>query len=216
MVKIKRTCAPKELSKTNKAFRAATEGMSTEEAYRFYKENHKKYRYNTSETKRHFRKMNHERCSFCTTMIQDFEDAMTVEHIRIKRDYLKKIFQWSNMLCACSTCNNKRSTHVHILEKYLDPTKTDDVENYFCYLADGTVTANEELDEVDRKKAEYMIKLYKLNRDELVCKRREFLVDLISDNDYYEKLDKMGESSQNIIFLSVFVYYKKCKTASYN
>ncbi len=216
MVKIKRTYTPKELSKTNKAFKAAIEGMSTKEAYRFYVAHAKRYCYNTPETKRHFRKMNHERCSFCTMMIHDFEDAMEVEHIKTKKDCPEKIFQWSNMLCACHTCNNKRGTRVHIPEKYLDPTKTDEIENYFCYEPDGTVAADEELCEDDRKKAAYMIKLYELNRKELVCKRREFLADLMTDDDYYEKLEKVGESSQNIIFLSVFVYYKKCKTASYN
>lgn len=216
MVKIKRTYTPKKLSETNKAFKNAIAGMSKEEAYAFYKANDKKYKYNTSETKRHFRKMNHERCSFCTMMIPDFESAMSVEHIRTKKDHPEKIFQWSNMLCSCLTCNNKRSRHPHIPEKYLDPTRTVGIEEYFDYESDGTIVANEELNEDERKKAEYMIELYQLNRKDLVCKRREFLTDLLADDDYYEILNKMGELSQNIIFLSVFVYYKKCKAASYN
>lgn len=216
MVKIYRTYTPRTLSKTNKEFKAAIAGMSTEEAYNFYKTHKKQYCYNTSETKRHFRKMNHERCSFCTKLIQDFEDEMTIEHIRIKRDYPGKIFQWSNLLCACRACNTKRSTRTYNHDKYLDPTKTDDIERYFCYQLDGTVVENEDLDLDERKKAKYMIRLYHLNREGLVCRRREFLKDLMSDDDFYKKLNELDESSQNIIFLSVFAYYKRQKTTSCN
>ncbi len=204
MIKIKRTYSPKALSKTNRDFKSAIANMSVREAYDFYKEHRKKYCYNTAETKHHFRKMNHERCSFCTQFIQDFDDAMTVEHIKTKRDFPQKIFQWSNMLCACSTCNTKRGTRSHYPRKYLDPTKITDIEKYFCYKIDGTIVANNTLSNDDIAKAEYMIDLYKLNRKNLVCNRRKFMTDLMSDDKFYEKLNLMEESSQNIIFLSVF------------
>lgn len=213
MVKIKRTYTPKGLAKTNREFKAAIRGMNVKEAYEFYKRHKGRYRYNTEETKRHFRKMNHERCAFCTKMMQDFEDEMTVEHIKIKRDYPEKIFQWSNLLCVCKTCNTKRSTHTYFPEKYLDPTKIDDIEDYFCYQLDGEIAVSGDLDDKKREQAEYMIKLYGLNRKGLVCKRREFMLDLMSDDDFYEKLKNMDESSQNIIFLSVFAYYRRCKEA---
>lgn len=216
MIKINRTNTPKTLSKTNKEFKAAIADMSVKDAYDFYLKHKRTYRYNTEETKRHFRKMNHERCSFCTRLIQDFDDEMTVEHIRIKRDYPQLIFQWSNLLCACKTCNTKRSTRTHYPEKYLDPTKIDDIEKYFCYQLDGMIVVNEDLNSEEKEKADYMIKMYRLNREGLVCKRREFMRDLMSDDDFYEKLKNKDESSQNIIFLSVFAYYKKQMTTSYN
>lgn len=211
MIKIKRTSVPKGLSKTNREFKAAVADMSVEDAYKFYNANKKKYCYNTEETKRHFRKMNHERCSFCTKLIQDFEDEMTVEHIRIKRDYPHKIFQWSNLLCACRTCNTKRSTRAHDSKKYLDPTKINDIEKYFCYKLDGTIVVNEELDSREKEQAKYMIGLYRLDRRGLNCKRREFIQNLLSDDKFYESLNMMDESSQNIIFLSVFAYYRRCR-----
>lgn len=211
MIKITRTSTPKNLAKTNRDFKAAIAEMSVEEAYAFYKAHNRKYCYNTEETKRHFKKMNHERCSFCTRFIQDFDDQMTVEHIKIKRDFPQKIFQWSNLLCACGTCNTKRSIRKYQLQKYLDPTRIDDIERYFSYEIDGMIVANDELDGDEREKAEYMIELYSLNRKSLVCKRREFMKDLMSDNDFYKILEKKDVSSQNIIFLSVFAYYRRCK-----
>ena len=211
MIKINRTYTPKALSKTNKEFKLAIAGMSTKDAYDFYNAHKKVYYYNTAETKRHFKKMNHERCSFCTKFIQDFEDEMTVEHIRTKRRYPQMIFQWSNLLCACRTCNTKRSTRAHDSRKYLDPAKIVDIERYFSYKLDGTIAAGRELDSAEKEKAEYMIELYRLNREGLVCKRREFMRDLMSEDGFYEELKKMDASSQNIIFLSVFAYYRRCK-----
>ncbi len=216
MINIKRTYTPKELSKTNREFKAAIKDMSTKQAYDFYKANENKFCYNTVETKRLFRKMNHERCSFCTRLIQEFNKEMTVEHIKIKRDYPQKIFQWSNLLCACKTCNTQRGTRKYDARKYMDPTKIKDIEKYFWYKADGEIAVCANLDEDEKKKADYMINLYSLNREELVCKRREFIRDLMSDDDFYEILKKKDESSQNIIFLSVFAYYKKQEVASYN
>ncbi len=208
MVSLKRTQEPEELSRTNREFRDAISGMSTKEAYDFYKKNERRYRYNTEEIKEIFRKMNHERCSFCTKRISDFKDKMTVEHIQIKRDYPQKIFQWNNLLCACSVCNTKRGTAPYVEQKYLDPTKAPDIEKYFSFQLDGNIIPNEELDLEEQQKAEYMIKLYKLWRYELVCERRAFLKDLMEDDDYFEILSKKSDSSQSIIFLSVFTYYK--------
>lgn len=216
MIKIKRTSTPKTLAQTNRDFKAAIAGMSVEDAYDFYKKHKGTYRYNTAATKKHFRKMNKERCSFCTRFIQDFDDEMTVEHIRLKKDNPQKIFQWSNLLCACRTCNTKRSIQPHCPDKYLDPAKIADIERYFCYNADGKIAANRNLNACEREKAKYMIKLYRLNRKGLVCKRREFMRNLMNDDVFFETLDKMDDSSQNIIFLSVFAYYKKHRAASYS
>ncbi len=59
-----------------------------------------------------------------------------------------------------------------------------------------------------------MIKLYQLNRKGLVCKRREFMKQIMSDDDFYNSLKTMDEASQNIIFLSVFAYYKRQRMPS--
>lgn len=209
MIKIKRTTPPKLLSKTNKEFKVAIDGMDSEEAYEFYKREKNKYKYNTEETKRFFKKMNKERCSFCTRFIADFENEMTVEHIKTKKAYPKYIYQWTNLLCSCRTCNTKRNSKAYESKKYLDPTKIDNIEEYFCFKADGMITVNTKLDAKCQEQADYMIKLYQLNREDLVCKRREFLNDLIKDDEFNEILKSKTDNSQNIIFLSVFAYYNR-------
>lgn len=211
MVQLKRTSVPRELSKTNKEFKMAIAGMDVGTAYTFFEANKDKYKYNTSETKKFFKKMNSERCSFCTRFISDFDKEMTVEHIRLKRTYPKGIYQWNNLLCSCKTCNTTRSIKPYEKEKYLDPTKIKDIEKYFCYMLDGTIVINESLSEEEQKKAIYMRDLYGLNRPGLVVKRREFMKDLTTDDGFFEILSKKKDSSQNIIFLSAFTYYRRCK-----
>ncbi len=214
MIKIHRTHNPAVLAKTNKTFQAEIAGMNEKEAYDFYKKHSRVYLYNTNETKTHFKIMNKERCSFCTKFIQDFDDEMTVEHIQLKRDAPQLIFEWNNLLCSCRTCNTKRSTKAHSSEKYLDPTNITDIEKYFCYELDGKVYPNQELSRQEQQQAAYMIKLYQLNRKGLVCKRREFMKQIMSDDDFYNSLKTMDEASQNIIFLSVFAYYKRQRMPS--
>lgn len=210
MVRIERKGRPKQLAETNRSFKEAVKGMSVKEAYAFYKQNKGIYRYNTEETKRLFKLMNHERCSFCTRYIQDFQDDMTVEHIRTKKDFPKKIYEWNNLLCSCRTCNTKRSTSHYDRKRYLDPTKVEDIERYFHYYIDGTVKPDEALNPEEEEKAKYMIELYKLDREGLEYNRREFFRDLMSDDEFYEILKSKDLSSQSIIFLSVFTYYRRC------
>lgn len=44
----------KDLKKTNDEFNLLIKDMSVKEAYKFYKENNSKYKYNTPETKEEF------------------------------------------------------------------------------------------------------------------------------------------------------------------
>jgi uncharacterized protein (TIGR02646 family) len=149
--------------------------------------------------------------SFCTRMIGDFDKAMTVEHIETKHDHPQKIFQWKNLLCACHTCNTERSTTPCARNQYLDPTSIPDLERYFSFLPDGTIHPDSSLTSEERQKADYMIRLYRLDRKDLECERREFFKNLLESDSFSSFLEKQDLSSQNIIFLSVFTYYRRCR-----
>ena len=219
MVKIDRGKGyPKMLAKTSSEFKRRISGMTTKEAYEFYVKNKKRegFKYKTDETRRRFKKINYGRCSFCTKIISEFDDEMTVEHIKIKRDYPSKIFEWTNMLCACRTCNNKRGTRAFDSAKYLDPTKIEDIDKYFSYRLSGEIVPNDRLSDEEKGKAQYMIDMYKLNRRTLINERRKFMEDLMQDEAFYNLLKKKENENAHIIFLSLFTYYKKQRTASYN
>lgn len=207
---VRRMNALAELERTNRKFKRCIEGMTREAAYKFYLENQGKFHYNTEETKTEFAAMNYKRCSFCTQVISNYFTEMTVEHIETKRDCPEKIFQWDNLLCACRTCNTKRGTKKYEDDKYLNPTKRTDIERFFRFKMDGTIEAGEGLSAAERKCAEYMLKMYGLDREELNADRREFLLELL-DDDYFHRLMKKGKQSRDIHFLAVFTYYKRRK-----
>lgn len=207
---VRRMNSPAGLDRTDKAFKRCIAGMTREDAYKFYLANQRKFQYNTKEIKTEFANMNYKRCSFCTQPILNYSTEMTVEHIEIKRDCPEKIFQWDNLLCACKTCNTKRSTKKYEGDKYLDPTKLTDIERYFQFKMDGTIAAGEGLSDAERKCAEYMVEMYRLDREELNAERREFLLELL-DDDHFQRLTTRGKQSRDIHFLAVFTYYKRRK-----
>lgn len=198
----------KELEKTSSEFKKKTAGMSLEDTYDFYKKHCRQFRYNTEETKQEFKTMNQGRCSFCTKYISEFDTEMTVEHIRVKRDYPRKIYEWGNLLCSCHTCNTKRNVKSYSKEKYLDPTKVEGIEKYFLFELDGEIVPNGKLPAEEQEKAQYMIDIYDLNRETLVNERRDFMNKLIVDEQLYKSLKQLDSDDQSIIYLSVFTYYK--------
>lgn len=199
----------KDLKKTKDEFDELIKDMTVDEAYQFYNDKKWKYKYNTPETKEEFFKMTGGRCSFCTRRIMDFNSEMTVEHIQTKVSTPSKIFEWNNLLCSCRTCNSKRNDEPYNKDKYLDPTKVEDISRYFEFKMDGTINIAKGLTKSEEEKADYMIKLYKLNRPDLEDDRRDFFRDLVNDDRYYDILKNSDKSSARIIFLSIFTYYKR-------
>ena len=198
-----------DLKKTNDEFNRLRKDMSVKEAYKFYKENKSKYKYNTPETKEEFFNMTGGRCSFCTRIIMGYNSEMTVEHIQTKVSTPSKIFEWKNLLCSCRTCNNKRNEYPYDKNKYLDPTKVKDISKYFEFKMDGTIKVAKGLTKSEEEKAAYMIDMYKLNRTDLNTERKYFFRDIVNDDKYYDILKNDDKSSMRIIFLSVFTYYKR-------
>lgn len=197
-----------QLAKTSEQFQKEIAGMDRKSAYAHFKKRKNVLKYNTEETTNEFKSMNDERCSFCTRIILEFEDEMTVEHIETKTSAPNKIYEWNNLLCACRTCNTKRSIKEYSVSKYLDPTKVSDIEKYFAYHADGTISAAAGLTKQENQAAEYMIEMYGLNRDSLKYERRSFLKDLQED-EFYEGLLRQKMDSRRIILRSVLTYYKR-------
>lgn len=208
MVSLERGSSPKELDKTHNEFIKAINGMRRQDAYDFYKSHSSHYKYNTQEVKNAFTVMTKNRCSFCTRVIADYQTEMTVEHIETKSSTPHKIFLWSNLLCACRTCNIKRSTNLYNQEKYLDPTKVDNIIEFFKFNVDGSIEANDELSQEDKIRVDYMIDLYKLQRSELKMARRNFYRKLLNSQ-YYEILKELPEDDDGIVNLALFTYYKR-------
>lgn len=208
MFSINREAQPIELNNIDIKFKDEINGLNIKAAYKHYKDNKHRLKYNTEETKKLFEKMNFRRCTFCGQAIDDFNKAMTIEHIKLKSKYPKKIYEWNNLLCSCKTCNTIRSTKKCYDNLYLDPTKITCIEKYFKFELDGQIKPNYGLDNDDVDRAEYMIELYKLNREDIVYDRRDFFRDLLDDQ-IFDWLNKHDKYNKHIIFLGLFTYYKK-------
>lgn len=81
----------------------------------------------------------------------------------------------------------------------------DNVEKYFIFHIDGTISENFRLNTVEQDKAKYMIKTYKLCRKELIYERRKFIKDI-----YRIKYFSFFKENYNYItFLNVWKYYER-------
>lgn len=208
MFSVTRGAHPAELKNTDTQFKKEINGLNTKDAYKHYKKSKNRLKYNTKETKTLFDKMNFRRCTFCGQPIEDFNKNMTIEHIKLKSTFPEKIYEWNNLLCSCKTCNTERSTNECDDNLYLDPTKITCIEKYFKFELNGEIKPNDGLGKDDLARADYMIELYKLNRDDLVYDRKEFFMDLLDDV-FYDWIDKHDKFCRHIIFLGLFTYYKK-------
>lgn len=178
MLPMKKINNPSNLRDSHLRFLVDTKGKSNEETYSYYKlvMRRVKYQYNTTETKNSFKESTHNRCVFCGQTIPDFNTSLTVEHKECKTHAPKKIFLWENLYCSCKACNTGRSIKKYDQSLYLDPRKIENFNYYFFYSSNGQIEPELTLDEDAKKKAEYMIKMYNLNRDDLV-EERKFLYD---------------------------------------
>lgn len=154
----------------------------------------------TSATFRHVRAKLEEmccgarRCAYC-------EDSMAdeVEHMRPKDLYPGEVFSWSNYVYACGPCNGPKNNHFAVLigrpgklvdvsrgrtapvarpasgrSALLDPRVEDPLEFLFLDIADTfAFVAKSGLRSADRLRAEYTLKVLRLNeRDALIEARK--------------------------------------------
>ena len=134
-----------------------------------------------------------QRCGYCEDSVGD-----QIEHIRPKSLYPERTFVWENYLPACGGCNRAKGTDLSVFDSdgglvnvarrrgdpvlqpapgtpvLIDPRHEDplmflalEIEETFLFLP------RENLDGADETRAEYTIKLLKLNRDVLSRARRQ-------------------------------------------
>ncbi len=99
-------------------------------------------------------------------------------------------------MCACRTCNTKRNDKLYDKNKYLDPTKVKDISKYFEFKMDGTIKIAKGLTKLEEEKAVYMRDMYGLDRNDLNTDRKDFLRQLVNDDQYYDILKKMIKVQQ--------------------
>jgi uncharacterized protein (TIGR02646 family) len=199
-MKLNRAQPPQDLINNDAYFTNKIQGLSTINAYEYYKKNKNKksLQYKTSDVISLFYDMTNSRCALCTKLVSEFSGEITIEHIQLKSIAPDKILKWDNLLPACRTCNTTRSTNPYSPLEYIDPTKTD-LLDYFELKIDGKLKIKESLSKDKQKSAMYMIELYKLNREELRTIREKIIMEYFINNEFA----LWNYSNNNIIISNV-------------
>ncbi len=102
-------------------------------------------------------------CAFCDDKIK----KGTIEHFRPTSKHPLLSYFWHNLFPSCSECQEKGGAFD---KKLLKPDREDyEFRRYFLYNAfTGEITVNPKIGESEKIKAETTIKIYKLNREELI------------------------------------------------
>ena len=206
--------APKELDPTqNRSLAKELELAQAYFREQEYNRKQKRFRFRAfmqREVKDALKALFHDKCAYCESKVGHVGPA-DIEHFRPKSKVLEApdhpgywwlASDWDNLLLACNTCNRKSRTRGGMSGKanrfpledesqralspetplsqeaplLLDPCR-DQPENHFTYNDDGTM-----ISPTERGKTTIMV--IGLNRDDLVTRRREAIVQINSKIDF--------------------------------
>ncbi|RKZ44821.1 MAG: TIGR02646 family protein [Candidatus Parabeggiatoa sp. nov. 3] len=136
-------------------------------------------------------------CIYCQQEVPEKKETeykirSHIEHIRPRRGhnpdkYAHLIFCYKNLSVSCEgfdckmddSLNPKKEFCEHNKEneydeyKFLNPVECRDIEDYFSYGIDGTIHPNNNKNDEDKSKAQYMIKTLYLNHPTLTDMRKK-------------------------------------------
>lgn len=107
------------------------------------------------------------KCVYCESKITHIEYG-DIEHIDPKSKVHDKTFEWENLTISCSKCNTNKSDYYDPTFSLLNPYK-DNPESKITFLGPITFPVGGD------PRAEFTIRLLKLDRAELVERRTEHL-----------------------------------------
>ncbi len=101
-------------------------------------------------------------CSFCDAYPMGCRIPPTIEHFRPKTGFPLLAYKWDNLFLCCGLCQEKGDKFHKNLLKPDDEDYSFDA--YFEIRWDtGELTPNEDAPRADQERAEYTIRLYRLN-----------------------------------------------------
>lgn len=113
--------------------------------------------------------MQNKRCAYCECAIKTSlgDSNSHIEHFRQRARYPQGTFLWSNLFGSCNN-SDRCGTHKDNLPPYNpeDVIKPDeeDPEDFLLFLDDGSVIARQNLNAVDKQRAEETIRIFNLDR----------------------------------------------------
>jgi uncharacterized protein (TIGR02646 family) len=177
MIKINRTKEPKILKEKssiwlNEYSIARSNYLSNKTSANKRKVNASEKRYNNVAVKNALKKMFFNKCAFCESYITHI-DYGQIEHFKPKSKYPDFCFEWENLLLSCSICNGKSNKGDKFpLEDENGPLinpVNEKPDDFFKFEYDELMQRYLLFPKNERAKT--MLKIIKLNRDDLAEKR---------------------------------------------
>lgn len=134
----------------------------------------KKYKRKKKRLKKHILEHEHEQdhlCCYCEKGITFEGTSSHIEHIKPQTKYPELVFEYYNLLVSCQGdhCNDPGDSSAYICghkkdddyeyDKFLDPTKYEDISEYFTFNYEGEILPSKK----DVEKSQYTIDLLNLN-----------------------------------------------------
>lgn len=148
-----------------------------------------KNRYSHPDIKEQLLKETHKKCAYCESKFTHIEPG-DIEHIKPKNPgaHPELYVKWSNLTMACEICNRSgKKTYNNDAEPLLNPY-TDELEKEIMGLGPMIFSKT--------RKGEISIRILKLNRSELIERRKEKLEQL-------DLLRQKYESEENECYKSI-------------
>jgi len=127
----------------------------------------RKARYNHPDIKQALLQETHGKCAYCESKLRHITYG-DIEHIIPKAVEPARTYEWANLTTACDICNTEKSNEEGLVDPYVD----DPERAYFRFMGPMiTIVPGSE-------PAKLTLTLLKLNRPELMEKRKERVDDL--------------------------------------
>ncbi|MCK5096274.1 MAG: HNH endonuclease [Candidatus Pacebacteria bacterium] len=140
--------------------------------------------YNHPDIKQAVKVETHDKCAYCESK-SSHSHWGDIEHILAKSKYPDLVFEWSNLTYSCAICNSNKSNYddpkLPLLNPYVDDP------NVFLNAVGPLV-----IHKLGNSRGEITEKILKLNRNELVEKRKERILSI------NQLIDRWGQAKGSL------------------
>jgi len=111
-------------------------------------------------------------CAYCNQEIEADANKSNTDHFKIRNIFPKDTLNYNNLLISCKNkyhCENIKDNfglNINDYNKIVNPV-IENPDNFFDYSIDGDIFAKNGLNQIDKEKAEFTIKVFALNNSSL-------------------------------------------------
>ena len=104
------------------------------------------------------------RCAYCENELKDGDKH--IEHFRQRSRHPPGTFDWSNLFGSCNrpeSCGKHKDTCGTYDHRHLIKPDTDDPEDYFAFVSDGTIAVRSGLNSAAQQRARETLRVFNLD-----------------------------------------------------